>query len=232
MVEYGIAGMALWVEQLDRMMPGNATNVFHQLYGSAIRIAVIQGIFFWYLIVLVVQQIGEAHDSPAPVLLVALYCHTCSCNQNFGMRAAMWKDSQKGHLKFIIFMDSFVVAFLQFVIGGLFICTSSEVGDIILNAVAVSFISQIDELSLKTGIENLRAAENVLKDEFLEKDSPGFQRSSLCILVPVAHFRRGKKYLVKNYSWRFWFFSIGLLPPAAPLFVGFLYVIGKIVMKL
>lgn len=81
----------------------------------------------------------------------------------------------------IVIWDGFVMPLTLALVGGLWLCTSSKIDDLILNATAVGFISQIDAL-LANGLDMALGSSTPLSKEAMKKN--GFPDELVQFLVP------------------------------------------------
>lgn len=100
------------------------------------------------------------HELPTSIVFIAIYLHFLNCTQEIPYSWQIFQHFHDFHDKNsdlivmggVLILDAFVVPLLSFSLGALYLCTSRTISDVILNAVAVAFVHEIDNwiLALNT----------------------------------------------------------------------------------
>jgi len=133
-----------------------------------------QAFFLQFVILFYIGAALEPHPNfnkqkniPDVIIVAAIYVHFLNCVRDiprsmFTVRAfrKSFPDDNFHHtLTFglIFTVDAFVTPLAQLFIGALFLCTSATVAEVIMNACAVAYISEIDNmiLEVQNQMENL-----------------------------------------------------------------------------
>lgn len=149
---------------------------------------------------------SENKDKKRPpmfMLLVSLYVHVISCLLLIAQAAKPFRTLVKSRkLRYILlgFMDAWVIPILTLVAGGLFLCTSDEVSDLILNSCAVVFIPQIDDwfVSLMCHTLGLHDIEVEL-DHVCQKKSKWM--TWVLLIVPVVPMVITAMFYIVDIKW-------------------------------
>jgi len=157
----GLGGLALQ----DMSTVGfNGVPLRKQIPLLALQSWVLQFGMLFFLI----TRLQTAHEDKAlPVFMVfmSIYLHFVSCIGNFPMALSIlcnMHEIQSGRdlvICLVVFtIDQFILPSVTVVVGGLYLCTSKGIADLILNSCAVAFIGQIDDWIMNFNLEVKRCA--------------------------------------------------------------------------
>lgn len=127
----------------------------------AVQSELLQVGLLYFLSMQLRSESGDTQPNhPVSIIVLAIYLHFLNCFQEFPYSWQLFTHLTDFHpelshltiLGGVLITDAFVVPILSFVIGGLYLCTSVTVGDVILNAVAVAFVREIDNWILGLSI--------------------------------------------------------------------------------
>jgi len=175
----------------------------------------LQVIFLGYLLDSLAPQESENVGIPIALMnIAAVYVHFVNVVQGllFDFNRIIHlphlhpEPCEKLCVGFICLMDSLVVPGCTLVIGSLYLCTSSTAGDLIVNAVGVAFITNIDNFIINIYTTSCKA---------LKKNQ------DLVVHFPVDHA------YVKSVN-----FFVCVCPVIPLAFSVFMYYAGKITMSL
>lgn len=207
--EVGLSGMSI--------MPADETCGISKMKNKyivpliAVQAAALQVGMLYFLAAQLVPR-GELHprfhELPTSLVFIAIYLHFLNCTQEIPYSWQIFQHFHDFHEKKsdlivmggVLILDAFVVPLLSFALGALYLCTSRTISDVILNAVAVAFVHDIDNWILAL---NTRA--NFVAGKELEH---------------TVHLPINKKAM-RNFSWTmvfvpvvpclvsFWFLFVG-----------------------
>jgi hypothetical protein len=117
-----------------------------------LQAAGLQASLLYYMWVQLSPREDDVHSPPRLLTFVAIYLHFLSCIQELPYSMQVFRyfidfhDDVRDIICFgiVVIADGFVIPLLCFVLGALYLCTSSTVADVILKAVSVSFVTEID----------------------------------------------------------------------------------------
>jgi hypothetical protein len=117
-----------------------------------LQAACLQVSLLYYMWLQLSPREDDVHSPPRLLTFVAIYLHFLSCAQEIPYSIQIFRYFIDFHddvrdilcFGFVVVADGFVIPFLCFVLGALYLCTSGSVADVILKAVSVSFVTEID----------------------------------------------------------------------------------------
>lgn len=117
-----------------------------------LQAAGLQLVLLFYMWVQIAPRADSLHPLPFGLIFVAIYLHFLNCMQEIPYALQIFRYFVDFHddlrdllwFGFVLIADGFVIPALCFVLGALYLCTSVTIADIILNAVAVAFVREID----------------------------------------------------------------------------------------
>lgn len=135
---------------------------------------------------------------PYPITFIAVYLHFIQCAGELPLSVCLLRHLHELHKDWrdllvmlsVLVTDSFFVPFVSFFVGSLYLCTSRTIGEVILNACAVSFVNSIDNwiLTMHTR-SNLMSGRMVSKTIHIPINTNIMRSFSwwvcVCPLVPV-----------------------------------------------
>jgi len=151
--EIGISSMCIY--------PGDTiSGITNMTYRRSVPLIVLQALILqwgllYFLSSLLVPR-AELHKDfeplPHSIVFIAIYLHFLNCMQELPYSWQLFHHLPDLHTNLpdlflfggVIILDGFVVPLVSFTLGALYLCTSRTIGDVILNAVAVAFIHDID----------------------------------------------------------------------------------------
>jgi len=114
----------------------------------------LQSVLLYYMVHQLIPRGVDPNAEKLPYFIVftACYLHFLDCIQDLPYAIQLFRhlhNFQSGFRNLsvtgaMLITDAFVVPLATFALGAMYICTSKTIGDVILNCVAVSFVSQID----------------------------------------------------------------------------------------
>jgi len=124
------------------------------------------------------------HELPGSIVFIAIYLHFMNCTQELPYSWQLFHYLPDFHedlsdlivMAAVLIMDSFLVPLLSLFLGGLYLCTSRSIGDVILNAVAVAFVHDIDNWILGLNVHvNFLAGQVTQKTVHIPTNRSGMQ---------------------------------------------------------
>jgi hypothetical protein len=157
----GISGMCV----LPPCQMGGITGVPDRLAVPILFVQAVglQALLLFNILPRLSPNMDDSHSSPNVLVFVAIYLHFLNCVQDlpYGIQIFYYFTDLHTELRDVLWFgvvllaDAFVIPSICFILGAFFICTSRTVIDVIMNAVAVSFVKEIDNwiiaFNMRTG---------------------------------------------------------------------------------